>query len=593
MPFFTTESLELLRRRVDLADLVGSHIDLKRAGAAFKACCPFHDEKTPSFTIQKGDSHYHCFGCGAHGDAIQFLMDHVRMNFGEAIESLAQRFGVTLEYSEPEPDQKGPSKARLKESLLQASRLYHFLLLHTAEGHTALQYLVDRGISLDFVRRFRLGYSPRYSGLFVPSMHAKGFDNELLESAGLVRMREGGPAKDFFNERIMFPICDAVGSVIGFSARKFNEETFGGKYVNSAETLLFKKSRVLYGMHECRRRIAKESQAIVVEGQLDALSLIYAGLNLAVAALGTAFGESHATELIDLGVKRIFLAMDADKAGIEAARKVGNLFQKRGVEVKVVRLPVGSDPDSLIKSDGIEGFQALMENAQDYLTFLVEVSSLTTDIKSPAGKTQLIHDLTEQIRQWDNAVMVHESLRCLARLLQVPEEMVTNNQIAPSQYLIRKSASAGLLEINPDRILEADLLRWVIVCGEKNVEFLAIVQQHLTSDDFRVEVCRQIFKSIEHLAANGERWDLLTLASTSPDSSIQELINELLQRRIDKNRGQQLLIASIQKLLDRNWMLKCEDIRMKIQSGQCSDDEALSLLKQFDQLKRNPPKISL
>lgn len=593
MPLFTAESLETLRRRVDLSEVVASHIELKRAGAAHKALCPFHDEKSPSFTIQKGDSHYHCYGCGAHGDAIQFLMDHVRMNFQEAIESLAQRFGVALEVMEAETEQRGPRKADVKGALLQACELYHYLLLHTAEGHEALHYLGGRGLSLEFIQRFRLGWAPRYPGLFLPAMHAKGFSDEVLAAAGLIREREDGSRRDFFSDRITFPICDGVGAVIGFSARKYREETFGGKYINTTETLLFKKSRVLYGMNECRRRIAKEAQAIIVEGQIDALSLIFAGLNLTVAALGTAFGEGHVSELVDLGVKKVFLAMDADKAGIEATRKVGDLFQRRGVEVRVVRLPMGSDPDAVLRTEGIDGFLGLVDGAQDYLAFMVEVGSLTKDLHSPAAKTQLVQELAEQIRRWDSPVMVHESLRRLAHLMQVPEDMINNSQMPASHYLIRKSASAGVLEIDPDRILEGDLLRWLIVSGEKSLDYLELVKKFITIDHFRVGVCRSLFKTIESLAESGQRLDLLTLASQTQDPEVQRLLDDILQRKVDKDRAHQLVLATIQKICDRNWMLQCEEIRMKIQSGQCTDEEALSLLKEFDTLKRNPPKVGV
>lgn len=376
---------------------------------------------------------------------------------------------MILEAQEADSEPRGPRKAEVKEALLQACGFYHFYLLHSRGTRGIALSRQARGLSLEFIKRFQLGFAPRHSGLFLPAMHAKGFNDEVLAAAGLLRQREDGSRRDFFTDRITFPICDPTGAVIGFSARKYREETFGGKYINTTETLLFKKSRVLYGMNECRRRIMKESQAIIVEGQLDALSLIFSGLNLAVAALGTAFGEGHVSELV--GVKRVFLALDADKAGIEAARKVGDLFQRRGIEVQVVRLPIGSDPDGVIRAEGIEGFIRYMESAQDYLAFLVEVASLTKDLRSPAAKSQLIQELSEQIRQWDNPVMVHESLRRLAHLVQVPEELVNSTQIAASQYLIRKSASAGLLEIDPDRILESDLLRWLIVSGTRALTF--------------------------------------------------------------------------------------------------------------------------
>lgn len=583
MPLFSAESLETLRKRVDLVDVLSSHIDLKRAGAAYKALCPFHDEKSPSFTVQKGDSHYHCFGCGAHGDAIQFLLDYSRMNFQEAVESLAHRFNVVLDIVEENVEHKGPSKAKLKEALLQASQLYHYLLLHTEEGHEALHYLYQRGVSLEFIQTFELGWAPRHSGILQQALKAKGFNDDILITAGLLRESSN---RDFFSDRITFPICDAAGSVIGFSARKIREETFGGKYINTSETPLFKKSRILYGLSYCRRRIAKESHAIIVEGQLDALSLVFHGLNLTVAALGTAFGEGHASELISLGVKRVHLALDADKAGIEAAKKVGDLFQKRGVEVFVVRLPEGSDPDSFVRLHGIEEFNKYLDSAQDYLSFLTSLGNTAT----PAAKTQLLQELAQQIRQWESPVMVHESLRRVAHLLQVPEEMVTSSSISAGHYLIRKTANAGIMEIDADRILESDLLRWLLVSGIHSFDYYICVRKNLNLNDLKVDACRNLFKAIDTMACEGKSWDLLSLMAQG-ELEIQQLLDEIMQRKVKRENSEQLLIETIQKILDRNWMLKCEEISMKIRSGQFSDEESLELMKELAAMKKNSPQV--
>ncbi len=214
MPIFSKESLETLRQKIDLVDVLSSHIDLKRAGASYKALCPFHDEKSPSFMVQKGDTHYHCFGCGAHGDAISFLMTYQKMNFNDAVESLAQRFSVPLEIVEGEA--KGPNKAVLKEALDLASRFFHFYLLHTDEGHEALRYLYSRGLDLPFIQHFQIGLSPKAPGALRKVLHSKFVRDETLQEVGLIVPGKEGGWRDFFHERITFPICDASGAVIGF-----------------------------------------------------------------------------------------------------------------------------------------------------------------------------------------------------------------------------------------------------------------------------------------------------------------------------------------------------------------------------------------
>jgi len=587
MPVFSKESLETLRRRIDLVDVLSVHLDLKRTGAAYKALCPFHDEKSPSFIVQKGDTHYHCFGCGAHGDAIQFLMNHLKMSFLEAVESLAQRFQVPLEQVEGE--KQGPNKGLLKEALEHACRFYQFMLLHTPEGHQALHYLYQRGIDLKFIKYFQLGYAPSVSGMLRRTLHAKFVKDETMVEAGL--LREGESARDFFSERITFPIRDASGAVIGFSARKYKEETFGGKYINTPETALFKKSRVLFGLNYSRKRIAKEQTVIVVEGQIDALRLIYEGFNITVAGQGTAFGEGHVKELISLGVNKVYLALDGDDAGHSAMSKIGHLFQKSGVEVLVVPLPLKSDPDAFLRKYGPEHFEKLMESSNDYLSFLVKYESRDLSMESPAGKSQLVQSIAKQIRSWNHPVMVHESLRKLAHITQVPEEIIGVGQEQISNIYIKKSANIGLQTINADLIVESDFVRWLLLMRESAPQFLQTAHANVPVEALRVPACRRIYQTILNNHTLGRPCDLLSLSIDIDDGESQLLLSEILEKKVNKERAVQNFGEAVQRILDRNWMEQREEIRRKIQMGQSSDDEVSELIKQFDILKSNPPKI--
>lgn len=592
MPLYTKDSLETLRQRIDLVDVLESHLELKRAGASYKALCPFHDEKSPSFVVQKGDTHYHCFGCGAHGDAIQFLMTHQRLTFSDAVESLAEKFQVQLEVLDKE-EKSGPNKSVLKEALSQASLFFHMMLLHTEEGHAALKYLYSRGITLSFVKKFRLGLAPKQSQLLRKTLHGKFVKDETMVEAGLLAIGKEGSYRDFFYDRITIPIHDSTGNVIGFSARKYKEETFGGKYVNTSETPLFKKSRVLFGLHHCRRRIAKERKVLIVEGQFDALRLIEAGFNITVAGQGTAFGESHVKELISLGINLAYLALDSDDAGQEAAVKIGHLFQKAGIEVIILRLPAGEDPDSFLQKKGSQEFLKLFGNGIDYLTFLVQHRSRFINTNSPAGKNELVQMVSSQIREWDQPLIVHESLRKLAHLLQIPEEMVGHFQEAGPNLYVKKAASIGRFSVDPDRIIEGDVLVWLLLTQMTHPNLQRLVQHNLSPVDFRSIPCRLLFETLSLLGAKEEKWDLLSLISAIEDESAQVLVHELLQKKVNRDRTDEQLIIGIQKLLDRNWMEKREEVKRKIQGGECSDDEAWDLLKVFDELKRTPPKVKL
>ncbi|HSX11773.1 MAG TPA: DNA primase [Chlamydiales bacterium] len=585
MGTFSRESLELLRSRIDLVEVLSPYVKLQRSGAAYKGLCPFHDEKTPSLIIQRGDSHYHCFGCGAHGDAIQFLMTHLRMSFLEAVENLAERFHVQLEEVEDDNRPKGPPKAALKDALERACRFYQFYLLHTLEGHAALDYLYSRGITLDFINTFQLGLAPKIPQLFLKAMWEQKVSNAILEEAGLYTK-----GREFFSDRITIPIRDAVGAVIGFSARKYKSDTFGGKYINTSETALFKKSKVLFGLSFSRKTIAKERKALIVEGQIDALRLIYSGFNWTVAGQGTAFGEDQAKELIHLGVRQVYLALDGDTAGQEAAVKIGNIFQKEGVEVLVVQLPEKCDPDVMLQEKGPEEWQKRVDASVDYLTFLVAHMSKTINTQSPAGKNELVQGIAKRIREWDHPLMVHESLRKLARLTQTPESIIgAPEQNAPQVY-IKRSASVTFTEIDPDRILEADLLRWLFLMGESLPNLVAIAELNLKPDHFRIAAGRSLFE--KYLAATKEQRprDLLTLAIDLEQAEQQLFLAEILQKRVNREKAVNCFIETVQRILERHWMQQREEIKLKIYSGTCSEAEVLELARQFDQIKKERPQ---
>lgn len=588
MGTFTRESLETLRTRIDLVEVLTPHLKLQRAGAAYKALCPFHEEKSPSFVIQKGDSHYHCFGCGAHGDAIAFLMTHLRMSFLEAVESLAQRFGVQLEESEKRSEPKGPSKALLKEALDKAARFYHFCLLHTPEGHGALAYLYGRGIDLDFIRQFRIGYAPRTPRLFFEAMREEKLLEPLLKEAGLMSAN----GREFFFDRIMIPILDVMGGVIGFTARAYKPDAFGPKYVNTPETVLFKKSRVLFGLSYSRKRITKEKKALIVEGQIDALRLIHAGFDWTVAGQGTAFGEEHVRELVQLGIRQAVLALDGDTAGREAAVKIGHLFQKEGIDVRVAALEEKCDPDLLLRERGPEAFAKILESGVEYLPFLIAHLSKSINMQTPAGKNELVQTIAGKIRQWDHPLMIHESLRKLARLTQTPESIVgAPEENAPQIYIKRNASVSSGIEIDPDRILEADLLRWLIVVTPQAARFAAIAQLNLKPEHFRLNAARAIYEKAIEANAAGRECDLLSLAIDLENPEQQLFLAEILQKRVNREKAAEGFAETVQRLLERHWMQQREEIKLKIYSGAGSEEEVLELARRFDEIKRARPQV--
>jgi len=357
-------SVEAVKAAANIVDLVETRTRLRKVGARYTGLCPFHQEKTPSFSVSPDRGTYHCFGCGVGGDAISFVRETENLDFVGAIEWLADRFHVPLEYEEssPEADAQRKRKERLYALLDQAAAFYE-RTLWTDSGKAVQEYLASRGLKEEVCREFRLGLSPSGSTL-TKKAREKGFGQEELAAAGLVSRRGG----DYFQRRLMFPLTDARGRVIAFQARKLHEDDpLRGKYVNSPENELFHKSNVLYGLHLARPAMTKEDRAIVVEGNTDVIALRQAGLQPVVASMGTALTQQQLKELGRL-TQRVFLCFDSDAAGEEATLRGMEAAIGQGFDVRIVALPKGKDP-----ADDPVSFEGQLGNAEAYAVHRVRL----------------------------------------------------------------------------------------------------------------------------------------------------------------------------------------------------------------------------
>jgi DNA primase len=334
-------SVEAVKNAAEILPVVEDYVRLRKAGGTYKGLCPFHSERTPSFTVTPARGTYKCFGCGEGGDAISFVGKMEQVDFVGAIESLAKRFGVEIEYEEisPEADRERKRKERLGQVLERATSFYERMLWESEQGAFARQYLASRGLGEDVCKKFRLGYAPGGATL-ARGAQKEGFTRDELMGAGLANSR----GNDYFQRRLLFPLTDARGGVRGFQARKlYDDDRLQAKYVNSPESDLFKKGDLLYGLDTARQVVAKEDRAVVVEGNTDVLALRQAGFDPVVASMGTALTEKQLRELNRL-TKRLFLCFDSDAAGQDATLRGMELAVGQGFEVKVVPLPKGSDP---------------------------------------------------------------------------------------------------------------------------------------------------------------------------------------------------------------------------------------------------------
>lgn len=572
MSLISKKSLETLKEKIDLLDLLSSYVELKKSGALFKGLCPFHEEKTPSFTVQLGQSHYHCYGCGAHGDAIEFIMRYLSITFVETVHLLAERFGMQLEEDE---NKEHLSKTTIRDALNKTSQYYHFFLMHTKEGQKALSYLYERGFSLAFIRKFSLGWALREKALLFPLLKEDKIDGKTMEEAGLcVR----GKKREFFLGRMMIPIHDVMGNVIGFTGRRI-EDGWGPKYINTPEGPLFKKSKILFGLYHSRKRIIKEKRALIVEGQLDALRLIDQGYDYTIACQGTAFTESHAKELIQLGIEEAILAFDADNAGRDAAEKVGHLLQKEGVDVSVILLEKGMDPDLILWKKGKKYWDKLLKQKIDYLSFLVEKHKEKSNLSSPAQKNALIQAITDKIKQWDHPLMVHESLKKVSRLLDVPPHLlgITSEE---KEELFYQRPSITFSDLNPNEVLEGDFLRWLILMGDSFVE---LARKNISPDLFKIPPFRKLYETILQ--------DRSLIEKEEIDVEQKLALSQIMQKKVNQEKAYPLFLDVMQKILDRRWMEMRENIKKKIYQEAHNDEQLRLLAQEFDAIKKCRPHI--
>ncbi|HVD39329.1 MAG TPA: DNA primase, partial [Solirubrobacterales bacterium] len=384
MALISNESVERVKQAADIVEVISAHTDLRRQGARYVGLCPFHDERTPSFSVEPTEKLYHCFGCGVGGDVIKFVEEKDGLNFAEAVELLADRYGVELEREQEDPraEAKRQRRRRLEQLLDRAAAFYSSYLWESEEAGKARDYLARRGLGEEVLRGFGVGYAPSaWDKLLVRGQRA-GFSVEELRGVGLVQRGRSGGDYDRFRERIMFPIRDRRGRVLGFGGRAMREDQ-GAKYVNTAETEFFHKSQILYGVDQGKAAIAKAGRAVVVEGYTDVLALHQAGIEEAVGVMGTAITDEQVAALSGM-VDEVVLALDADAAGQEAMLRAQRVAAGRRMRLRVAAMPAGEDPaEMMAASEGAERFGALLQEAEELTAFQVGLVLSRTDVASP------------------------------------------------------------------------------------------------------------------------------------------------------------------------------------------------------------------
>ncbi|WP_428614051.1 DNA primase [Pseudoalteromonas sp.] len=426
-----------LLARTDIVELIDSRVGLKKAGKDYQACCPFHNEKSPSFTVSQDKQFYHCFGCGANGNAISFVMEYDKLEFVDAIEELASM--LNLDVPREQGGSSGPQRtAEQKRSdydlMLHAARFYQHQLKHHANSKTVIDYIKGRGLSGETAKKFMIGYAPSEWEALCQQLGRNKDQKEQLIELKLASEKSPGRQFDFFRDRLMFPIRDKRGRVIAFGGRVMQADQ-GPKYLNSPETRIFHKGFELYGLYEAKQAHKKLDHILIVEGYMDVVALAEQGIEYAVAALGTATTAEHMHTLFRT-TDKVICCYDGDRAGRDAAwRALENAlpYLADGKSLKFVFLPDGEDPDSLVQKEGKDAFEARLNEADDFTKVLFNKLSQEVDLTQDAGKAKLLSDALPLIEKIPSDFYQENILEHLGRLIGRTREQLNNRVKSPKQ----------------------------------------------------------------------------------------------------------------------------------------------------------------
>ncbi len=425
MASIPTETIEQVASANDIVDVIGGYFPLRRAGSNFKALCPFHQEKTPSFHVNPQRQTFHCFGCGVGGSVFRFVMDYEHVDFPSAVRKLASRVGINVveeRTHSAEENRQHETRRTLLQLHAEAAEWFHNNLLKKEMAASARTYLKKRGIQREIAARWQIGYAPAGWDTFLKWAEGRGYGRRHLVLSGLVKPRDEnnplGEVYDRFRDRIMFPICNDVGEVVAFSGRLLENEPDAAKYLNSPETPLFRKSKILFGLHRTKRSLIEANSAIVCEGQIDLIALFEAGITNVVAPQGTAFTYDQA-RILKRFVNEVVLCFDADAAGLKAAERSMEALLQNDLIVRVLEMPAGEDPDSLIRKKGREAFEQRLASARDFFDYWIDVGATATDLNSLGKKMELARGLAETVSHIHDPLLKGEVVRKVTSRLGV------------------------------------------------------------------------------------------------------------------------------------------------------------------------------
>ncbi|MBI4115047.1 MAG: DNA primase [Candidatus Omnitrophica bacterium] len=546
----------------DIVEVISSYIPLKRSGRTFKALCPFHQEKTPSFNVHPEKQIYHCFGCGVGGNVFSFLMKYENLTFPEALRNLAGRVNFAL----PEPTQRSTEEVSESEGLYEAYRLaqeyYSNNLKHPEKGQAARTYLKKRGFEEDILQEFPLGWAtPEWRGLF-EFLTRRGVKDTVIYRSGLaLRSREGNPY-DLFRGRILFPIHNLQGKVIAFGGRGIGDEM--PKYLNSSESAIFRKRKELFGLHLAKRFLSREdSKILIVEGYFDFLRVYRSGFPNVAATLGTALTEDHVRVLKRFTHEAVFI-YDGDQAGQAASLRGLEVFLEGEMSIKIVVLPQAKDPDSFILDKGPEEFRKLLDTAQDFFDFKWNYLRHRYDPSDSAGLLKISTEFIETLSKIKSSLLLDRYMKKLAKLLGVGEASL-RNELVIFQQKIRSRERSIVSQVTSKPLGNEYPEEWTLISLLlEEPSFWEKEGTSLSSEDFKHPRAREVFQILERLTASGKEIGYSQVFNRLEEESVKSFIAAYSLTELTQKDKEKAFSDCLRKLKQRRVEERLEKLRQAI-----------------------------
>jgi DNA primase len=558
----TDETIAQVLSKTDIIDIIGDYVHLKKSGRNFLGLCPFHAEKSPSFSVSSEKQFYHCFGCGAGGNVFSFLMEMEGYAFPQAVQALGDKVGILIHTDQKEEriiHQRNEEKEWMLKAHDLAAQLFHHVLLERAEGQPAREYLENRGFRLETIKEFQIGYAPDSWDFLTNFLDKRKYPLSLMEKGGLLAKSESERFFDRFRNRVMFPICDAQGNVIAFGGRTLGEDQ--AKYLNSPETPIFRKGKQLFNFHHARQEIRKKQTTILFEGFIDVISASQGGLTHTTATLGTSLSDDQARILRRNG-EQVIICYDGDKAGVEAISRAADVLEKQGCLIKVAVLPQGLDPDDYIRQYGAQAFQKkIINEAKSFIAFRLDVLKRGRNLQEDGERMSYIREALLVVSRLSRAVERDHYLRQLADEFSLSLEALKQEQFQiyraeKKQENRDKSGQKWNNSINNGKRLVANHLylafhnaeRLLLAHMLKNAEVTAWVQEEIGSY-FNIDEHSALAAYLYAFYGEGHSPDLSLFLSKLQDSELIQLATQLSMIMIEPNISEEVLKDYISEII--------------------------------------------